>query len=145
MPKDYCSYYYYYVPYVMKHFSPCLTDRSISNIKTSRLIRFGEITAVYSESHTIHTAVKMKRISILTFWRRIFFLNFSTPVFKMWVIQKPNKVALWNKRHFKETKMEIIQHVWNIQYGYLLNKYKMGHLKGNFTPVLYMGRKVPKG
>ena len=27
----------------------------------------------------------------------------------------------------------------------LLNKYKMGHLEGNFTPVLYMGRKVPKG
>ena len=21
----------------------------------------------------------------------------------------------------------------------------MGHLEGNFTPVLYMGRKVPKG
>ena len=32
-------------------------------------------------------------------------------VFKMWVIQKPNKVALWNKRHFEEKKMEIIQHV----------------------------------
>ena len=31
-----------------------------------------------------------------------FFFNFSTPVFKMWVIQKPNKVALWNKRHFEE-------------------------------------------
>ena len=26
-----------------------------------------------------------------------------------------------------------------------LNKYKMGHLEGNFTPVLYIGRKVPKG
>ena len=28
--------------------------------------------------------------------------------------------------------MEIIQHVQNIQYGYLLNKYKMGHVEGNF-------------
>jgi hypothetical protein len=27
----------------------------------------------------------------------------------------------------------------------MLNKYKMGHLEGNFTPVLYIGRKVPKG
>ena len=35
--------------------------------------------------------------------------------------------------------MEIMQHVLNIQYGYLLNKYKMGHLEGNFTPVLYTG------
>ena len=41
--------------------------------------------------------------------------------------------------------MEIIQHVQNVQYGYLLNKYKMGHLEGNFTPVLYMGRKVHEG
>ena len=41
--------------------------------------------------------------------------------------------------------MEILQHVKNIQYGYLLNKYKMGHLEGNFTPGLYIGREVPKG
>jgi hypothetical protein len=26
-----------------------------------------------------------------------------------------------------------------------LNKYKTGHLEGNFTPVPYIGRKVPKG
>jgi hypothetical protein len=26
-----------------------------------------------------------------------------------------------------------------------LNKYKMGQLEGNFTPVLYIGPKVPKG
>ena len=48
---------------------------------------------------------------VLTFWRRIFFQILAHPVFKMWVIQEPNKVALWNKRHFEETKMEIIQHV----------------------------------
>ena len=74
-----------------------------------------------------------------------FFQILAHPVFKMWVIQKPNKVALWNKRHFEEKKMEIIQHAQNIQYGYLLNKYKMGHVEGNFMPVLYIGRKVPKG
>ena len=48
----------------------------------------------------------------LTFWRRIFFFQIlAHPVFKMWVIQKPNKVALWNKLHFEEKIMEIIQHV----------------------------------
>ena len=47
----------------------------------------------------------------LTFWRRISFQILAHPVFKMWVIQKPNKVALWNKRHFEENKMDIIQHV----------------------------------
>ena len=40
-----------------------------------------------------------------------FFQILAQPVFKMWVIQKPNKVALWNKRHLEEEKMEIIQHV----------------------------------
>ena len=40
-----------------------------------------------------------------------FFQILAHPVFKMWVIQKPNKVALWNERHFEERKMEIIQHV----------------------------------
>ena len=74
-----------------------------------------------------------------------FFQILAQPVFKMWVIEKPNKVALWNKRHFEEKKIGIIQHVQNIQYEYLLNKHKMGHLEGNFTSVLYIGRKVPKG
>ena len=40
-----------------------------------------------------------------------FFQILAHPVFKMSVIQKPNKVSLWNKRHFEEKKMEIIQHV----------------------------------
>ena len=40
-----------------------------------------------------------------------FFQILAHPVFEMWVIQKQNKVALWNKRHFEENKMEIIQHV----------------------------------
>ena len=33
------------------------------------------------------------------------------PVCKMWIIQEPKKVALWNKRHFEEKKTEIVQHV----------------------------------
>jgi hypothetical protein len=45
------------------------------------------------------------------------------PVFKMWIIQEPNKVILWNKRNFEERETEIMQHVKNIQYWYLLNKY----------------------
>ena len=43
----------------------------------------------------------------LTFWRRIFLQILAHPVFKMWVIQKPNKVALWNKRHFEEKKWRL--------------------------------------
>ena len=61
----------------------------------------------------IHMATKVWDLAwILTFWRRTFlFQILAHPVFKMWVIQKPNKVALWNKRHFEGENMEIIQHV----------------------------------
>ena len=44
----------------------------------------------------------------LTFWRRIFFFQIlAHSVFKMWVIQETNKVALWNKRHFEEKKWRL--------------------------------------
>ena len=38
----------------------------------------------------------------LTFWRRNYSLNFSTPVYKMWIIQEPNTLELWNKLNFEE-------------------------------------------
>jgi hypothetical protein len=44
--------------------------------------------------------------SYLNFWRRnyIFFLILAQPVYKMWIIQEPNKLELWNKLHFEEEK-----------------------------------------
>ena len=36
-----------------------------------------------------------------------FFQILAHPVFKMWVIQKPNKVALWNNRRFEEKKWRL--------------------------------------
>ena len=36
-----------------------------------------------------------------------FFQILAHSVFKMSVIQKPNKVALWNKRHFEEKKWRL--------------------------------------
>ena len=35
-----------------------------------------------------------------------FFLILAHPVYKMWIIHEPKKVALWNKRHFEEEKTE---------------------------------------
>ena len=48
----------------------------------------------------------------LTFWRRnYFFLILAHPVYKMWIIQEPNTLDLWNKLHFEEEKTESIYHV----------------------------------
>jgi hypothetical protein len=41
----------------------------------------------------------------------IFCLILAHPVYKMWIIQEPKKVALWNKRHFEEKRMQNVQHV----------------------------------
>ena len=70
-----------------------------------------------------------------------FFLISAHAVYKMGIIQKPNKLALWNKLHFEEKKMESAEHVQNIQHLYLLNKY----IKWNFWRLAvrydpYMGR-----
>jgi len=40
----------------------------------------------------------------LTLWSRNYFFNLSTPVYKMWIIQEPNKLPLWNKLYFEEKK-----------------------------------------
>ena len=41
----------------------------------------------------------------------LFFLILAQHVYKMWIIQEPNKLALWNKLQFEEKKTEIIEHV----------------------------------
>ena len=43
---------------------------------------------------------------VLTFWRRNNVLILVHPVYKMWIIQEPNKLELWNKLHFEEEKTE---------------------------------------
>jgi len=50
------------------------------------------------------------RINILAL-KLFFFLILAHPVYKMWIIQAPNMLELWNKRNFEEKKTEIIYHV----------------------------------
>jgi hypothetical protein len=67
------------------------------------------------------------------------------PVFKMWVIQKPDNVALWNKQHFEGKKLRLHSMFKIFRTDICWINIKWGILEGNFTPVLYIGRKVPKG
>ena len=41
----------------------------------------------------------------------LFFLILAHPVYKMWIIQEPNKLELWNKLNFEEEKTESLYHV----------------------------------
>ena len=58
-----------------------------------------------------------------------FFLMSAHPVSKIWIIQEPNKLVLWNELHFEEKETECIKHVqifsyslcwikiWNAKFG----------------------------
>jgi hypothetical protein len=64
----------------------------------------------------------------------------------MGITQEPKKVALRNKRHFEEKNGECAA---CFKYSVLTvvekNMYKMQHLEGSGTPILYKERKVLKG
>jgi hypothetical protein len=63
----------------------------------------------------------------------------------MWIIHEPKKVALWNKRHFEEKNGDCVA---CLKYSVLIfaeKIYKMQHLEGSSTPVLYIRRTVLKG
>ena len=52
--------------------------------------------------------LRNERMDELTLWRwNYFFLILAHPVYKMWIIQEPNKLALWNKLHFEEKKRRV--------------------------------------
>jgi len=53
----------------------------------------------------------IKELELFTFLApELFFLILANPLYKMWIIHKPNKLDLWNKLRFEEEKMEIIYH-----------------------------------
>jgi hypothetical protein len=41
----------------------------------------------------------------------LFFLILAHPIYKIWIIQEPNTLELWNKLHFEEENPENIYHV----------------------------------
>ena len=49
----------------------------------------------------------------------LFFLILAHPVCKMWIIQEPNKLALWNKLHFEEKKKRRVYSTFKILSTYI--------------------------
>ena len=86
------------VGYIHKALQICIHN-SANNDVTMEINRNCDWNVLYIESY-------------LTFWRRnYFFLILAHPVYKMWIIQEPNTLELWNKLHFEEKKTESIYHV----------------------------------
>jgi len=49
----------------------------------------------------------------------LFRLILAHPVYKMWIIQEPNNLELWNKLHFEEEKTESIYTMFKIFSTYI--------------------------
>ena len=68
----------------------------------------------------------------------LFFLILAHPMYKMWIIQVPNTLELWNKQHFEEKKWRVYtmfkifstylnkgwQTRWHLLYYLLLNMFQ---------------------
>ena len=105
----------------------------IWDVTSSGLVNFTFQKRVFRSNYRSYNLIfydKSKKVKLQsTLWRHIvglhttdpiflnplapelFFLILAHPVYKMWVIQEPNKLALWNKLHFEEKKTESIEHV----------------------------------
>jgi hypothetical protein len=53
----------------------------------------------------------------------------------MWIKQEPQKVALWNKRHFEEKNGEFAACLKYLVLIFVEKIYKMQHLEGNHSAV----------
>jgi hypothetical protein len=63
----------------------------------------------------------------------------------MRIIHGPKRVAISKKRHFEEKNGECAACLKYSVFIVVEKIYKMQHLVGSGTPVLYMGRTVLKG
>ena len=101
------------------------------------------ISSPYRAVNTLHLGYKNQSINLLA--PKFYIWILAHPVWKMWITQEPKKVALWNKRHFEE-KNGVCAACFKYSVLIFVEKiYKMQHLEGSRTPVLYIGRKVLKG
>ena len=57
---------------------------------------------VHSKIYVVRMPTNALFINLLA--PELFFLILTHPVYKMWTIQEPNKLELWNKLHFEERK-----------------------------------------
>ena len=70
------------------------------------------VTGMLRFTCVLSRLVSPLRLAKLTFLcRNYFFLILAHPVYKMWIIQEPNTLELWNKLHFEEKRRRVYTNV----------------------------------
>jgi hypothetical protein len=116
-------------PYILVRIKTCtlVQDYLFLHAIWCRYTDWHIVTAstIHTPSHTYrkctYVTVQLKSALCFTTYLRanlinllapeLFFLILAHTVYKMWIIQEPNKLELWNKLHFEEEKTESIYHV----------------------------------
>ena len=85
------------VPY---HLLPFTADSNIKLFWTSTIYLLNQATKL-----AITTRIgDGGRVVVVNILAPELFLILAQPVYKMWIIQEPNMLELWNKLHFEEKK-----------------------------------------
>jgi len=63
------------------------------------------------QNNPINPEVLLIHLFINLLGSELFFLILAHSVYKMWIIQVPNRLELWNKLDFEEKKTKSICHV----------------------------------
>ena len=107
-----------FLPAAMKNVHKCETQMDLHKNKAVDTVLPRIYIWLHYTLQTQHTSrrwytsdIHIVTIDVEPFGAGIYFFNFSTPVYKMLIIQEPNMLELWNKLHFEEEKTESIYHV----------------------------------
>ena len=80
-------------------------------LQNSPLVQLNTSSSEYKEA-TLWKPFQLLRCILNPLAPELFFLILAHSVYKMWIIQEPNKLELWNKLHFEEKKKtESLKHV----------------------------------
>jgi len=96
----------------IKYYAYNIVARKMYNTKLKPKLIFQSVTALaqLTLSLWINTLSFLpeydspSRLAPLIFWRRNIFLILAHSVYKMWIIQEPNTLELWNKIAFWREK-----------------------------------------
>ena len=95
-----------------------ITDGSFYNLSKSRSIFWEKIpyfqNILLGGICTYHFFINLLAPELL-----FFFLILAHSVYKMWIIQEPNMLELWNKLHFEEEKKRRVYTMFKIFSTYI--------------------------
>ena len=107
------------IHYLLPYFRSLIWNRKLEKIQMNSCDSLSKKGDINVRLHTRHATsltfpvyrTAIRRSTLCSFnplaLKFFFFLILAHAVYKIWIIQEPNKLALWNKLHFEEKKRRV--------------------------------------